>query len=87
MNLIKQFPDFSADIRAKLALSKNSNRKTQAKSVVMDTLAEAETKYYKKEFRKWHYKLAIIVGLIVTALYAFILNVPRLIHLVQLIIN
>jgi hypothetical protein len=83
MTLSQQFPDFSVITTNERTLRKQLFRSTNEKSKAVANKLDADTKYYENEFRKWHYKLLLIISLILTGLYTFLYNLPRLIQLIQ----
>lgn len=75
MNLIEQFPDVSLQMRARVKRNRAVNSISNATVQPYD-IDKALAKYYQGEFRKWHFKLALIVGGILVILFSLILNAP-----------
>jgi hypothetical protein len=72
MTLAQQFPDVSMLIREK----KKLNLKYSAalfKDIHYDPIS-ADQKFYDQEFRTWHYKLLVYLGLLFTGLFYLVLN-------------
>jgi hypothetical protein len=76
MNLVQQFPNMTN--QSKWVLKNNKKEKLQAK------LDESSNKllsvFYEKEFKKWHYKLALIIVLILTSLFFFVYTISALLN-------
>jgi hypothetical protein len=73
MTLIERFPDVSMFIREK----KKLDSKYKAAEVFKDIHYEPITldqKFYDREFRIWHYKLLVYLGVLFTALFYLVLN-------------
>jgi hypothetical protein len=70
MNLIQQFPDVSMQMRDKLRLKKTRKGNSGFQSRDHNDNAADLTVFYDNEFRKWHYKLGLIIVLAITGLYA-----------------
>jgi hypothetical protein len=73
MTLIEQFPDVSTLIRKK----KKVEVKYKAAEVFKDlelNSTKADQDFYDREFRIWHYKLLVFLGLLFSTLFYLILN-------------
>jgi hypothetical protein len=83
MKFAQQLPEYSAATMARRSVSRKFYRQEIAKSALIDTRVDEEARYYDNEFRKWHYKLAVIIVALVAGLFIFALNLPQLIDLIQ----
>jgi hypothetical protein len=73
MTLAQQFPDVSMLIREK----KKLNLKDSAEKLFNDIQHNPNTddqKFYDQEFRTWHYKLLVYLGILFTGLFVLIFN-------------
>jgi hypothetical protein len=73
MTLAQQFPDVSMLIREKKKLNLNYSAADLFKDIRYDPIS-ADQKFYDQEFRTWHYKLLISLGLLFTGLIFLVLN-------------
>ena len=72
--------NLNQELRTQLGLRKRSDSPAkQMKPVIMETEETTETKYYDKEFRKFHVKVAVIISVLVAGTLALIFNLPGLI--------
>jgi hypothetical protein len=78
MTLLQQFPDVSNLIREKKKFDLKYNA-VLFKDIHYNPIT-SEEKFYNKEFKTWHYKLLLGLGLIFTGLYFFILNGRALVN-------
>jgi hypothetical protein len=84
LSLIQQFPDVTWKANDKLmTYSRSSRRINRANPEPVLNEKDAEAKYYDKEFKKWHIKLALIIVTILAGLFMLIFSLPILIHLFQ----
>lgn len=74
MNMIEQFPDASAKIRAeRLKIQKKNSVKFTRDMLGTDSSKEL-TRFYDDEFKKWHLQLAFIVTGCVVLVYVVAFN-------------
>jgi hypothetical protein len=78
MTLLQQFPDVSNLIREKKKFDLKYNA-VLFKDIHYNSIT-SEQKFYEKEFKTWHYKLLLGLGLIFTGLYFFILNARAIVN-------
>jgi hypothetical protein len=72
--------NLSHELRAQLKMRKGTDRPAmQLRPAPIASESEKEAKYYEKEFRKFHIKLALIISTIVAATLTLIFNLPGLI--------
>jgi hypothetical protein len=79
MTLLQQFPDVSMQMRR--LNQKNTQKKTGSQKEHNDNEndnGKEFTLYYDNEFRKWHYKLALIIVFIITCLLVALVGISRL---------
>ena len=74
MNLIQQFPDVSAQQRAKNKSDERSFRTANARRPTPYAEDPSVVKYYHSAFRSWHIKFAFIVAATLGLTYYFILE-------------
>lgn len=73
MTLIEQFPDVSMLIREKNKLNLKYSAAKLFKDIHYNSITP-EQKFYDNEFRTWHYKLLLYLGLLFTGLFFLVLN-------------
>lgn len=75
MNLVKQFPDVSVQIREKRKLGYNRNRYAiaTANAQKFDQIKTIDN-LYDGAFMKWHYTLLFIIMSLFASIYFIILN-------------
>jgi hypothetical protein len=73
MTLAQQFPDVSMLIREKKKLNLKYSTAEVLKDINYNPLAD-DQKFYDQEFRTWHYKLLVSVGVLFTGLFFLIFN-------------
>jgi hypothetical protein len=73
MTLIEQFPDVSMLIREKKKLNLKYTAAEFFKDIRYNPIS-ADQKFYDQEFRTWHFKLLIYLGLLFTGLFFLVLN-------------
>ena len=78
MTLLQQFPDVSNAIREKRKFDLKYNARL-FKNIHYNPIT-LDQKFYDKQFREWHYKLLLALGLIFTGLYFLILYSPGIIN-------
>jgi hypothetical protein len=72
--------NLNSELRAQLGLRKRSDRPAiQIRPAIVATEKETEAQYYDKEFRKIHFKVAVIISLLVAGTLTLIFNLPGLI--------
>ena len=76
MTLIEQFPDVSMQIR-RLNQKKTQKKIGSQKEHYDNDIDKELDLYYDNEFRKWHNKLALIIGFIITCLLAALVGISR----------
>jgi hypothetical protein len=72
MNLNKQFPDVSLQMRNQVKWAKKSH---QQQRMSMGHLQDNDPElalFYDNEFKRWHYKLTLIIALGIAVLYGVI---------------
>lgn len=69
MNLIKQFPDITEKMRAKIKVTQKNYKTANAIQPVILIEDEAVVKFYEGKFKRWHFKLFFIIGSILAILY------------------
>jgi hypothetical protein len=69
MTLAQQFPDISAVIRSKKEATFKNSGSVNARQSLRYTEAEAVTRYYEGEFKRWHVKFLFIVAAALGAVY------------------
>jgi hypothetical protein len=74
MNLIKQFPDISEKMRAKIRMEQRVYRVTNAMQPLTYIEDKAVVKYYEGEFKRWHFKLFFIVAASIGGVYFVLLK-------------
>ena len=74
MNLIQQFPDVSAERRAKSKADKRNFRTANARRLVPYAEEQSVAKYYERAFRLWHIKFIFILAATLGLTYYFILK-------------
>ena len=74
MNLIQQFPDVSAEKRARATADNKRLKTANAKRSHPYREDDAVVKYYENEFRKWHIKVLFIFVGTIAMTYYFILK-------------
>jgi hypothetical protein len=80
MNLIEQFPDISAKVRAKIKMDPSNYKAVNARFPSSYYENEAVTKYYAGQFRKWHLKLFFILAVCVSIFYFTLLQGARVLQ-------
>jgi hypothetical protein len=73
MTLAQQFPDISAVIRLKKETACKNSGSANARLPLSYTEAEAVTRYYEGEFKRWHIKFLFIVAAALGAVYLIML--------------
>jgi hypothetical protein len=73
MTLAQQFPDVSMLIREKKKLDLKYNEVELFKNIHYNPMS-ADQKFYDQEFKTWHYKLLIFLGVLFTGLFFLVLN-------------
>jgi hypothetical protein len=73
MTLAQQFPDVSMLIREKKKLNLKYSAEDLFKEIHYNPTS-ADQKFYDQEFRNWHYKLLISMGLLFTGLFFLVYN-------------
>jgi hypothetical protein len=76
MTLIQQFPDVT--MKARLLHRKNAKQNVSTKEHDDESNNRASELYYESEFRKWHYKLALIIVTIITCMLAALIGLAKL---------
>jgi hypothetical protein len=84
MTLIKQFPDISGRIRAKI---KRANKPVNASWPLPYNEDPGVAAYYEGEFRRWHMKLFFIVAACIAISYFAILNGVWIMNYLRLVIK
>ncbi len=77
MNLIQQFPDVSMQMRIQSRSNQKKLRKEKQASQV-NASDNTLTMFYENEFRKWHYKLLLIIVFVITSLYCTVFALSAL---------
>jgi hypothetical protein len=78
MNLVQQFPDVSLQMRNKLK-ARQRNMEIAIKQVATDS-EKALAKYYRDEFRRWHFKLGLIILACTAGIYAAVFAAPAVLE-------
>jgi hypothetical protein len=73
MTLAQQFPDISAVIRSKKETAFKNSGSANARPPLSYTEAEAVTRYYDGEFKRWHFKFLFILAATIGAVYFIML--------------
>jgi hypothetical protein len=74
MNSVQQFPDISNKRRWIL----NNQRKEKLQAEQGEKRDKQLTVFYDNEFRKWHYKLTLIIVFILTCLFFVVYSLSAL---------
>jgi hypothetical protein len=84
MNLIQHFPDVSPQIRNRVKWNKIRRHGTRmSMSHLKDNDPELAL-VYNKEFKKWDYKLTLIVALGIASLYAVVFTASGIFQWVKM---
>jgi hypothetical protein len=75
MNLIQQFPDVSKKMREKLKLSKKDYSAIEDGPYYQSNVL---AKYYDREFRKWHFKMLLILATLFGSIYMIVMHSPQI---------
>jgi hypothetical protein len=76
MDYARKLPDLSSKTR----WTPNNRIKNKAQAEEDKRSNKRLKAFYDSEFRKWHYKLALIIILIITCLYIFIYTTSSLLN-------
>jgi hypothetical protein len=79
MTLAQQFPDVSMLIREKRKINFKYSEADLFKDIHYNPIS-ADQKFYDQEFRTWHYKLLIYIGLLFTGLFFLVFNARTILN-------
>ena len=73
--------NLNRELRAQLGLRKQLSDRpaVQLRSNLPENENKSEARYYEKEFKKFHIKLAVIISIIVAGMLTLIFHLPGLI--------
>jgi hypothetical protein len=74
MTMAQQFPDISETLRLKNRIRDRNVRSASNKQSMGRVADQALTKYYEREFRKWHIKFLFIVAATLGVVYFILLK-------------
>lgn len=74
MNLIKQFPDVSAQIRNRTKWNQKSRNEKQMSIENLQDNDPDLVVFYDHEFKKWHYKVTLIIAIGIACIFSLILT-------------
>lgn len=72
MNLIQQFPDVSPLIRNRVKWNQNIRHEKRMSMRHLEDNDPEIVRFYDNEFKKWHYKLTLIIAFGIACLYGVI---------------
>jgi hypothetical protein len=73
MNLIQQFPDVSLQIRNRVKWNQKDRLEKRMSAERLKDNDPELLLFYADEFKKWHYKITVIIVLGITCLYSVVL--------------
>jgi hypothetical protein len=84
MTLAQQFPDISAALRSKKDAAFKNSGSANARPSLRYTEAEAVTRHYEGEFKRWHFKFLFIIAAALGVVYLIMLMLFWIYNLISI---